>query len=277
MAENDGRLDHLVSTYDPASDRLRLGLVGQGPRVLDFGPILVGDTLDLNALIKKMLPLAERTAGCPVEMEFAIDRAADGRHRVCMLQMRPMAIPEGDSKVSPVALHEPGVILASERALGHGTKDDIRDVVYLKPEDFDIARSHAIAAEVEKFNNELQSAGRPYVLIGFGRWGSSDPWLGVPVDWGQISGARVIVEAPYRDLNPDPSQGAHFFHNLISFGVFYMTVRETGAGRIDWDWLDNQPVIKEGRYLRHVRVEGGLQVRVDGLAGLGLIKTGGKA
>nr|MEE4268182.1 PEP/pyruvate-binding domain-containing protein [Candidatus Krumholzibacteria bacterium] len=277
VAEKDGTLDHLVSTYDPASDRLRLGLVGQGPRVLDFGPILVGETLELNGLIKKMLPLAERTAGCPVEMEFAIDRAADGRHRVCMLQMRPMAIPEGDSKVSPVALHESGVILASERALGHGTKDNIRDVVYLKPEDFDIARSHAIASEVEKFNHELQSAGRPYILIGFGRWGSSDPWLGVPVDWGQLSGARVIVEAPYRDLNPDPSQGAHFFHNLISFGVFYLTVRETGAGKIDWDWLDNQPVIKEGRYLRHVRVEGGLQVRVDGLAGLGLIKTGGKA
>jgi hypothetical protein len=276
VAEKDGVLGHLVSTYDPGSDRLRPGLVGTGPRVMDFGPILVGETLELNRLIQKMLPLAERTAGCPVEMEFAVDRAQDGRYRVCMLQMRPMAIPRGDSKVSPVELQEPGVILASERALGHGTKEDIRDVVYLKPGDFDIARSRQIAAEVDRFNADLIGACKPYILIGFGRWGSSDPWLGVPVDWGQLSGARVIVEAPFRDLNPDPSQGAHFFHNLISFGVFYLTVRNSGSGRIDWDWLEKQPVVTEGQYLRHVRTEANLQVRVDGLAGLGLIKTEGK-
>jgi hypothetical protein len=276
-AERDGVLDHLASTYDPQSDRLRLGISGQGPRVLDFAPILVGDTLSLNKLITRMLPLAERTAGCPVEMEFALDRNAEGQHRVCLLQMRPMVIPEGESKVSPVELKDAGVVLASENALGHGTKDDIRDIIYIKPEDFDIARSRAVASEVEKFNNELLAAGRPYVLIGFGRWGSSDPWLGVPVDWGQLSGAKVIVEAPYRDLNPDPSQGAHFFHNLISFGVFYFTIRGQGSSRVDWEWLEHQPLVREGRYLRHVRLENNLQVRVDGLAGLGLVQVGGES
>ncbi len=276
-AEKDGVLDHLVSTYDPRSDRLRQGLGSQGPRVLDFGPILVGETLGLNRLIRRMLPLAERTAGCPVEMEFAVDRDPDGRHRVCLLQMRSMVIPEGESKVSPVELNDSGVVLASEHALGHGTKDDIRDIVYIKPDSFDISRSRAVAAEVEKFNNELLAAGRPYILVGFGRWGSSDPWLGVPVDWGQLSGARVIVEAPFRDLNPDPSQGAHFFHNLIAFGVFYLTIRGQGGSRVDWEWLDRQPLARDGRYLRHVRLENNLQVRVDGLAGLGLVKDGGAA
>ncbi len=275
VAEEDDVLDHIVSTYDHRSDCLRMGLSCAGPRVVDFGPILVGKTLELNKLITAMLPLAERTLGCPVELEFALDRNEDGILRVCLLQMRPMAIPEGESKISPMELNDHGIILASEHALGHGSKDDIQDIIFIKPQTFDVSKTHTVAQEVQSFNHDLHTAGRPYVLIGFGRWGSSDPWLGVPVDWGMVSGARVIVEASFRDMNPDPSQGAHFFHNIISFGVFYLTVRGKGASRVDWDWLDSQTVVRDGKYLRHITLDNPLEIRVDGLAGLGLIKVGG--
>lgn len=273
QAERDGVLDHLVSTYDHQSDRLRLGLGAKGPRVLDFGPMLVGQTLPFNDLIRKILPLAERIAGCPVELEFAVDCESSGLHRLCLLQMRAMVIPEGESRVSPLELKAPGVVLASEHGLGHGMKNDIFDVVFIKPEDFQLAKTREIALEVEKINASLLAAGKPYLLIGFGRWGSADPWLGIPVDWGQISGARVIVETSCGDLNPDPSQGSHFFHNLISFGVFYLTVRGRGSGRIDWDWLNRQTSVQETRFLKHVGLLQPLLVRMDGLAGLGLVTT----
>jgi Pyruvate phosphate dikinase, AMP/ATP-binding domain len=274
-AEDDQVLDHLVSTYDHRSDCLRMGLSCPGPRVLDFGPILVGKTLALNKLILAMLPLAERTIGCPVELEFAVDRNEDGKLRVCLLQMRPMAIPEGESKISPMELNAQSVILASERTLGHGTKNNIEDIVFIKPETFDASRTRAVAQEIQSFNHDLFVSEKPYVLIGFGRWGSSDPWLGVPVEWGMVSGAGVIVEASFQNMNPDPSQGAHFFHNLISFGVFYMTVRGKGSSRVDWDWLARQHVVRDGEFLRHIKVDQPLDIRADGLAGLGLIKAGG--
>jgi hypothetical protein len=277
LAEEDGVLDHLVSTYDYQSDRLRLGMGSRGPRILDFGPMLVGETLPFNKVMKKILPLAERTAGCPVELEFAVDRQDSGVYRLCLLQMRAMAIPRGESRVSPLEMKSPGVVLASEHGLGHGSRNDIQDVVFIKPDSFDLARTRNIALEVEKMNHTLQSAGRPYLLIGFGRWGSADEWLGVPVDWGQISGARVIVETSFGNLNPDPSQGSHFFHNLISFGVFYLTVRGKGNSRIDWEWLDRQTTVRESTYLRHVGLSEPLTVRMDGLAGLGVVTEGSKS
>jgi hypothetical protein len=153
-------------------------------------------------------------------------------------------------------------------------KDDIHDIVFIKPEDFQLSKTRSIALEVEKINATLQAAKRPYLLIGFGRWGSADPWLGIPVDWGQISGAGVIVESSFRELNPDPSQGSHFFHNLISFGVFYLTVRGRGSSRIDWDWLNEQATVQETKFLKHVGLTQPLMVRMDGLAGLGVITAG---
>jgi len=274
LAERDEVLDHLVSTYDPQSDRIRPGLGSKGPRILDFGPLLVGQTLPFNKLMRKILPLAERTAGCPVELEFAVDREPSGQYRLCLLQMRAMAIPEGESRVAPLELKAPGVVLASEHGLGHGMKNDICDIVFIKPEDFQLSKTRSIAMEVEKINHSLLKAKKPYLLIGFGRWGSADPWLGVPVDWGQISGARVIVEASYQSLNPDPSQGSHFFHNLISFGIFYLTVRGSGSSRIDWDWLNRQTTVQETGFLKHVGLPQPLLVRMDGLAGLGVITAG---
>ena len=272
-AAEDGTLDHLVSTYDPASDRLRMGLFGTGPRVLDFAPILVGETLPLNGLLRRLFPLAERTAGCPVELELAleVDDAVTGGYKICLLQMRPMALPDAGTRVTPMDLSGATVVVAADRALGHAARDDLLDVVYLKPKVFSAAKTPVIAMEVDRLNRTLLKTGRPYVLIGFGRWGSADPWLGVPVDWGQISGARVIIEAGIAGMNPDPSQGAHFFHNLIGLGVCYLTVSQTG-GRIDWAWLDAKEVVTETDYVRHIRLSRPLAMRVDGLAGLGVLE-----
>ncbi len=272
-AKEHGVLDHIVSTYDGQSDRLRLGASWNGPHVLDFGPILVGDAKPVNDLISKVLVLAEREAGCPVEIEFAVEfsDSPEGKDKFCLLQMRPMVIPEGITRLAPQELKKPGVIISSEHSLGHGVREDIQDIVFIKPEAFAPKYNQRIALEIDKINKSLLTAKRPYVLIGFGRWGSADPWLGVPVAWGQISGARVIVETSFKEMNPDPSQGTHFFHNLISVGVFYMTLREYGGGHVDWDWLDNQTTVQELNFVKHVAMDKSLTVRVDGLAGLGLI------
>jgi hypothetical protein len=208
-----------------------------------------------------------------VELEFALDAdpRTPGGQRLCLLQMRSMVVPTEETRVAPVDLSGPNVLVAADRALGNGMRDDLVDVVYLRPEAFAAARTPAIALEVEAFNRRLHGEGRPYVLLGFGRWGSSDPWLGVPVDWGQISGARVIVEAAITGMNPDPSQGAHFFHNLIGLGVHYLTATGSG-GNVDWGWLDVRPAAGESTHVRHLRLASPLAVRVDGLAGLAVIE-----
>jgi len=162
--EADGVLDHLVSTYDHQSDRLRLGMGSKGPRILDFGPLLVGETLPFNDLMRKILPLAERTAGCPVELEFAVDCDESGQHRLCLLQMRAMVIPEGESRVSPLELTAPGVILASEHGLGHGMKDDIHDIVFIKPEDFQLSKTRSIEKTLPAYR--IRPLGQRRSLVG---------------------------------------------------------------------------------------------------------------
>jgi hypothetical protein len=155
--------------------------------------------------------------------------------------------------------------------MGNGKLDNLRDILYLRPGTFRAEHTREIAAEVERFNSRLLEAETPYILIGFGRWGSADPWLGVPVQWGQISGARVIVETTLDQMNPDLSQGSHFFHNMTSLGILYLSVPDPKALPIDWAWLREQPVIRETEHVRHVRSGVPLSVRIDGRSGKGLI------
>ena len=166
----------------------------------------------------------------------------------------------------------PDVVVASERVMGNGIVEDIRDVLFLKPDAFDPKFTRVMSAEIEKANLGLVNEGRPYLLIGFGRWGSSDPWLGIPVTWSQVSGAKAIVEASLPNMNVEPSQGSHFFHNLSSFQVSYFTVRQGGSvGTIDWDWLARQGLQAETEFLAHVRLPNPLVVRVDGRTGRGVV------
>ena len=273
-AEYDGRLDRLVSTYDGGSDRMRPGIQGEGPRVLDFAPILSYDALPLNDLILRMLDLTKETLGEEIEIEFAVEMDPLGRSkpRFGFLQARPMMVSREQTTVTEEETSDPRVVVASSHVLGNGTREDIADIVYLRPEAFEGRHTPAIAADLERINRALVGEGRSYVLIGFGRWGSSDPWLGVPVDWGQISGVGVIVEATLPQMTPDLSQGSHFFHNMIGFGVFYLSVRHTDSHAIRWDWMDELPAISETPLVRHVRLPSPLCIRVDGKAGRGVIR-----
>jgi len=273
-AEYDGTLEHLVSTFDVRSDRLRPGLVGKGPRVLDFAPVLQFGTIPLNTVIERLLPLAEQSVGAAVEIEFAMTLKPGSGDvlRFGFLQMRPMLVSDQEVEVSPEELIDERNVLASETVLGNGVRESIRDVIFLKPDVFDARHSRTIASEIEQFNHALTEANRPYLLIGFGRWGSSDPWLGVPVEWSQISGARVIVESSLPDMNPDLSQGSHFFHNLTSFQVLYLSSKHNSKYPIDWQWLDQQQLVAESTFVKHVQIPNALTVRVDGRHRRGVIK-----
>jgi hypothetical protein len=275
-ADGDGVLRFLASTYDPGSDRLSIGTGASGARVVTFAPLLVLEELALNAAIHAMLVLAERTLGAAVEIEFAltIDPARTPRVRMGFLQARPLLVAKQAVEVSRESLGGADVVVASESALGNGVIEHLVDVVYVRPGSFDLAHSRRIAQEIEVVNRDLMAAGRGYVLIGFGRWGSSDPWLGLPVRWPQISGARVVVEASLPQAEADPSQGSHFFHNLMSLGVCYFTVRHTGPYAVDWAWLDGQPDAIETEFVRHVRLATPLRVEVDGRSGRGVIRRG---
>jgi len=272
-AEADGALRFLVSTYDPGSDRLNPGLDARGPRALNFAPLLRSRLIPFNDLVKRLLRLSEEALGGPVEIEFAVnlDRRDALPARFGFLQVRPMMVAGEQVEVGVAELEGDNVVLASENVLGNGSRDDLKDIVFITPEAFDQAETRAMAKEIERVNSALVEEGRPYLLIGFGRWGTSDPYLGVPVAWGQISGSRVIVEATLPEVQPDLSQGSHFFHNLLSFRVLYLSVEHHGAHVIDWAWLERQPVIWSGRHVTHARLDAPLEVRVDGRAGRGVI------
>lgn len=185
-----------------------------------------------------------------------------------------MAVSDTVVDVPIEALESDAALVASETVMGNGVVETIRDIVYVKPEGFEARHARAIAGELARLNTSLVDEKRPYLLVGFGRWGSSDPWLGVPVEWSDINGASAIVEATLPSMNVDLSQGSHFFHNISSFQVSYFSVRHSGRYAIDFDWLSKQPVVTETDLVRHVRVARPLVVRVDGRSGRGVVLRG---
>lgn len=278
-AEYDGTLKQIVSTYSAESDRLAIGTGVSGPRVLTFAPILDLEDVPLNRIVKRLAASCKEAVGSDVEIEFAMTIGREGRGEVAnpepdrfgFLQLRPARVADEAVEVSEGDLCGPAVLVATDRVLGNGASDDITDVVYVKPEVFDARYTRTIAAELDAANRQLTTEGRAYVLIGFGRWGSSDPWLGIPVTWPQISNAKVIVEATLPEMNVDPSQGSHFFHNMTSFRVHYLTVSHAGPYKIDWERLGRLPAVAEAEFVRSVRTPRPLRVRVDGRAGRGVI------
>jgi hypothetical protein len=230
--------------------------------------------LPLNAAIRRLLQLAEEHVGHPVEIELAltIDRRGRGPSKLGFLQVRPMVVTETMVDVTPEDLRDEALVVGSERVMGNGIIDTIRDIVFVDPDRFETKHTQAIARELEALNAKLFQQGTAYLLIGFGRWGSSDPWLGIPVEWGQICGAKVIVEATLPSVNVEPSQGSHFFHNITSFDVSYFFVHHERDVGIDWDWLTSLTPVEGKQFVRHVRLERPLDVRVDGRSGRGCIR-----
>jgi hypothetical protein len=274
-AEADGVLDLLASTYDPSRDRVVPGTGSTGPRILNFAPMLVQERFPITDLVKALIVAAERTLNTKVEIEFALSLpeqiGEQRRARMGFLQVRSTMVSNEVVDVTIEELGDSRAIIASDRVIGNGIADDIADVVFVRPETFSPMSTPTIAQDLEIVNRYLQHENRPFVLIGFGRWGSSHPSLGIPVDWSQISGARTIVEATLPEMNVELSQGSHFFHNLSSFRTNYFMVQQGGRGRINWDWLNRQPIVHETELIRHVRPAETLSVRVDGRSRRGVI------
>ena len=275
-AEKDGALQYLASTYRAQDDKIVYGIAEKGPRVVDFAPILKFDLFPLTAFLRDLLRLCEDTLGGMVEIEFAmtLDAHRGVPARFGFLQVRPMVVSSERVTILPEELEAKNVLLASESALGNGVVENIRDIVYVKPATFNVHYSETVAAELERLNHGLIESESPYLLIGSGRWGTSDPQAGVPVNFGQISGAKVIVECALSEASSMLSQGSHFFHNITSFRVFYFSLGTEDRYKIDWDWIERQPPAYETEYVRHVRLSAPLITKVDGTTSRGVIHHG---
>ncbi|MBN2200073.1 MAG: hypothetical protein JW747_09535 [Candidatus Aminicenantes bacterium] len=275
-AERDGVLRFLASTYRAQNDKIVYGISEAGPRVLDFAPILKFDLLPLNKLLRRLLTICEESLNRMVEIEFAmtLDERLGRPARFGFLQVRPMVVSESEIELRPCDLKGDDVLTASESALGNGFHEDVLDIIYVKPDKFNVHHSEAVALEIERLNRSLQELGRPYLLIGFGRWGTSDPQAGIPVNFGQISGAKVIVEVALPETSTMLSQGSHFFHNITSFRVFYFSLTPFDPYRVDWEWLARQPADRETEFVRHVRLISPLKIIVDGTTSRGVIRHG---
>ncbi len=265
-AEADGALRLLVSTYDAGSDRLDPGLGRHGPRALTFAPLVASRMIPFSDLMRQMLDASRTVVDQDVEIEFAVrlDRQHGLPADVGFLQVRPMRVITEGIEVGEEMLDDPAAVIASTHVLGNGVQDNIRDVVFIDPDHFDPETTFEVAAELEEINRRLVAQDRPYILIGFGRWGTSDARLGIPVTWGQISGAKVIVEATLPEVNTDLSQGSHFFHNVLGFRILYLSVEHDGPRPIDWTWLRNCPRVPGTERVIHARTEQPMEVRVDG-------------
>jgi hypothetical protein len=273
-AEWDGTLALTASTYQPQNDRLVTGIGQEGIRVVTFAPLLSARLFPLNDLLRHLLQVSAEETGSDIEMEFAMTFSRENNSVKCRLgylQLRPMATRDKEISLSNAEMQSEKVIVRSSQVMGNGIIEGITDIIYVKPEMFKLSETPRIAEEVELLDRRLAESERPYLLIGFGRWGSSEPWLGIPVDWSQISGARAIVEAILPDVDIEPSQGSHFFHNLVSFQVCYLTVQLNGEDRIDFDFLSQQQALTETTFIRHIRIQQPLVIKVDGRRGRGIV------
>ena len=264
-----------ASVWDRANDRLADSLDTPGGVVLTFNPILKYGLFPLAEIVRDMLQVGIDEMRCPVEIEFAVNMdVAPGQQRIFnLLQIRPIVERDENVSIDWKTIPLDDALIYAESALGIGAMDGIRDIVYVRSGAFDVLATEAIAEELLALNARMREQGRPYVLVGPGRWGSSDPHLGIPVKWTHISEARVIVECGIRGFEIDPSQGTHFFQNVTSLGVGYLTINPfRGDGIFREELLDGMPAVQEGRYLRCVSFDEPLYVYIDGRADRGIVK-----
>ncbi|MBE0655886.1 MAG: phosphoenolpyruvate synthase [Bacteroidales bacterium] len=279
-AEKDGTLKHVTSVYDYDSNMLRDGFAERGKKVVTFSNVLNHNIFPLADILRTLLEIGQREMNLPIEIEFAanldVPRGSPGIFN--FLQIRPIVDNDQSMTYKLGDVDPQESIVFSKSGLGNGVFRKIRDFVYIRPDRFEASKTKLIAQEVENMNTRMISEGRNYVLVGPGRWGSSDPWLGIPIAWPQISAARVIVESGLENYRIDPSQGTHFFQNLTSFGVGYLTVNPyIKDGFYDIEYLNSQPAIFEDEFLRHIRFTEDLKIMIDGKTNTGVIfKAKGK-
>ena len=266
-AENHGSLKFVASTYDLQNNTIRPGVLQDGFRVITFDNILKYNNFPLPEILRDLLRIGQREMRNPIEIEFAVklDVPPGQQKEFSFLQIRPIVESNETTSKFPEKFELEDTIIYSESALGNGNYGNIRDLIYVKPETFNAADTWKIAAAVERINKKFSDSEKNYILIGPGRWGSSDPWLGIPVIWPQISSAKIIVEAGLKDFRIDPSQGTHFFQNLTSFKVGYLTINPfIDDGFFDLKYLNQKKTEYEDEYLRHIRFDEPLNIIIDG-------------
>ena len=273
-AEKDRSFQFAASTFDLENNMIRDGLQGNGKRVITFSNVLNYNVFPLAEIMGTVLEIGQKEMNNPIEVEFAVNLdTPEGEPKIInFLQIRPIVLNDQGIRIDLGEVNTADSIVYSKSAMGNGNFRELSDFVYVRPDTFTSAASEKIAPMIEKINQKFISASKSYILAGPGRWGSTDPWLGIPVKWFQISAARVIIEAGLEKFRIDPSQGTHFFQNMTSFGVGYFTVNPyIGDGYYDVDFLSSQPVEFENEYIRHVRFDAPLLVRIDGKTSTGVI------
>jgi CheY-like chemotaxis protein len=273
-AEKDGPLKFVASTYDYQNDIIRDGVNDDGERIITFSNILKYDLFPLNDILKTILEIGQQQMNNPVEIEFAVNIDTEREKTISfnLLQIRPIVENTEIIKDKLEDIPHSETVIYSNSALGNGIISGIRDLIYVKTENFIASKNQEIAVKLNEMNDEFLKEGRNYILIGPGRWGSSDPWLGIPVKWPQISAARVIIESGLDNYRVDPSQGTHFFQNLTAFKVGYFTINPSiGDGFTDFDFLSNADTFFEDQYLRHIRFPEPLVIKIDGRKKIGII------
>lgn len=265
-ASDEWPVRYLSSVFIPEEKRIRDAAHLDGPRILTFNNILKYEMFPLAQLLTDLLELGRNGLGCPVEFEFSVDLASESglKHRFHILQVKPMSASTTyfNLEITPAEIEI--AICFSTQALGNGIRRDIKDIIYVRPDRFDPAKTETIAREISRINADFFAEKRPYLLIGPGRWGSFDRFLGIPVKWNDINGAGAIVELRNSQISADPSYGTHFFHQLTSKGLFYITISENLAGFVDWRRLERIPCHRRSEYLRHLRLSDSLVVKCDG-------------
>jgi hypothetical protein len=273
-AENDGSLQFIASTFDHENNIIRDGTTHEGRRIITFANILEHNTFPLADIIDTMLEIGQQEMGSPIEIEFAVNLNTnkESRPEFNFLQIRPIVFNDQRITFRTENIEQTDSILQSKNALGNGIIETISDLVYVKPETFQALNSIKIATGIEKRNAVFVQEKRNYILIGPGRWGSSDPSLGIPVKWPQISEARIIVESGLNNYRIDPSQGTHFFQNLTSLGIGYLTVNPyINDGFLDINYLNSFQALYEDEFIRHIRFETPIKIYIDGRKNTGVI------
>ncbi len=274
VAEKDNTLNYVGSTYSPDNDSITDGLSRNGTRLVTFGPVLNHKIFPLPEILELLLDMGTWGMGTPVEIEFAVNMSAGQRKpkEFGLLQMRPLVISREAEELNVEEFDSSRLICQSDKVLGNGIIRDIHDVVLVDYHSFERSKSNEVAKEVSKFNSKLMTENKPYLLIGVGRWGTLDPWLGIPVNWEQIAGAKAIIESSFKEMHVAPSQGSHFFQNITSFLIGYFTIDTNDKSSfVDWDWLLNQEPNEVLNFTRHIRFKEPIIIKMNGHQNKGII------
>ncbi len=275
QAEKDGAISKIASTFDMQNNIIRDSVQYPGKKIITFSSILKHNTFPLAEILKKVLYLGAKEMDKPVEIEFVVDlnRPKNEKITFYLLQIRPIASKEESVHLSMSKINHHQSIIISYSALGNGIIDTVTDIIYVRPENFQASRNQEIADMIGEINKKFVAKKKGFILIGPGRWGSTDPWLGIPVKWSQISASRLIVESGLKDYRIDPSQGTHFFQNLTSFRVGYFTVNPyLNDGFFDIDYLNKQPAVFENELIRHIRFKTPVIIKIDGKKNIGIVE-----